>query len=235
MPGYFSIPNVYPQYTVGMLTPQTATTAPTVLKAQPKPGVRNISGNVTPVAPTGGGAGAFNINPPPMTGQGPYGMVPGTISYPATPYEEASRIYTGLPGLTNEVLAGVKSDINSEFTPGEMAAIHDYANTFGVGQGMPGAELWYNKALGNVVDEAWKRRQAGTQNYQSIISMLSKMGIDPALAAQIAAHNAQLNAAPDPKAAAEEMIRRYAESLNQLARGPQGGTATGGWPNMANP
>lgn len=186
----------------------------------------------------GGGTG-FDITPEPRTGQGPYGLVPGPVEYPTTPYAEASRIYPGFDALTASVGDQLKSQIAGEFTPQEENALWDVANRFGVASGMPGAGLWSNKFMGNVVGARQERIQQGIQNYQSVLSELSKMGVDPELAAQIAAHNAQLAAAPDPKAAAEEMLRRYSEALNQLGRNgggygmPQGGSGGYGYPNPA--
>lgn len=192
----------------------------------------------TPMDPAGFGANpfqgladalkGFNINPPPQAGQGPYGKVPGPIGYPTTPYAEATKIYPGLEELKGLAGNEIRSQILGEFTPEEENALWDTANRFGVSQGMPGSQLWSNKFLGNRIEEGAKRRQMGVQNYQTLLNELSKMGVDPALAAEIAARNANMAAAPDPEAAANELLRRFAEGLNQLGRVGGGGGGFGG-------
>ncbi len=181
-----------------------------------------------PTGPTG-----FNINPTPHTGQGPYGLVPGPIQYPTTPYAEATKIAPGIVGLTPDVIAQIQSQVSGEFTPQEENNLWDVANRYGVQSGMPGAQLWSNKFMGNVVGARQDRIQKGIQNYGAIVTELGKMGVDPALAAQIAAHNAQLAAAPDPKAAADEMFRKYLEAMalgrNQGLGGNPGGGFGGGY------
>src|SRR5512139_2918399 len=160
MPGYFSIPDVYPKYTIGMLTPKTVAT-PTVAggKVQPKAGVRSVGGTITP----GTGTGDFNINPPPTTGQGPYGMVPGTIAYPNTPYVEGTRIYAGLPKLTESAARAIQAQIEGEF---DTAPIWDAANTYGVTSGMSRDQIT-NLFYKNQIDKLLAERQKGITNYNT--------------------------------------------------------------------
>lgn len=215
-------------------------------KAQQQRGLDMWGNAIAPVAPatptpvaTGGPAAnpfqsvvdalkGFNINPPPQSGQGPYGKVPGPIAYPTTPYQEATKIYPGLEELKGLAGDEIRSQILGEFTPQEENALWDTANRFGVASGMPGSQLWSNKFFGNRIEEGAKRRQMGVQNYQTLLNELSRMGVDPALAAEIAARNANMGAAPDPEAAANELLRRFAEGLNQLGRVGGGGFGGGG-------
>lgn len=179
-----------------------------------KPKTTTVSGAPTTVA------NPSVLNPAPQAGQGPYGKVPGPIEYPTTPYAEATRIYPGMTALTPQAMEEIRSQIAGEFTPAEENALWDVSNRFGVQSGMPGAQLWSNRFMGNRIDEGMKRRQQGVENYGAILNILSKLGVDPNLAAEIAGRNATMNAAPDPEAATKALEAAY----RNAAVNPAGGT-----------
>lgn len=223
--GYFAIDTAaYPNYTLGIFNKKPA--VPTVA-TWAKPPNSPIGRAQAAAAATGG---AFDINPQPQAGQGPYGAVPGPIAYPTTPYQEASRIYPGFAGLTSGAGDVIASEIRGDFSPQTEAALWDIANRYGVASGMGGpaqSGLWSNRFMGNVAGAIEARQRQGVQDYNAMLANLSRMGVDPALAAEIAARNATMAAAPNPAEAAaalEAAYRNAARAGSRAGYSPAQGT-----------
>lgn len=177
----------------------------------------------------------YNLNPAPVTGQGPYGKVPGTIGVPPNLYKGVSSIYPGLAGQTAAISNLINSQARGEFTPETENAMWDAANRFGVGQGMPGtnmtgAGIWGNKYMGNRAGAVEAMQQKAIENYQNVTGKLAQLVDNPELLATIAARNATMGAAPDPAQAAAEQQRIYNEAMQKVidqisaTKGPAGGT-----------
>lgn len=171
-------------------------------------------------------AAPYNYNPSPRQGRGAFGTVPGIVTLPPNLYEGVQSIYPGLTGNTN--LAGnvVRHQLSGELSPETINTIQDDAARFGVTSGMPLSNLSGYRGLRNLGRTVEDVQSKGLENYNKLLSTLGPMMTDPALAAQIAAWNATMGAAPDPRLNADEMMRRYREGLGTGlgARNPSGGT-----------
>lgn len=169
----------------------------------------------------------YNLNPTPTVGVSAYGQVPGQIEKPPSRYESVASIY---PQFTNQTSAAgnlINSQLAGEFTPETEAALWDTANRYGVASGMPGAGLWSNKFMGNVVGAKEALQQRGLTNYGQMASTLGGMVDDPALLASIAQSNAVLGAAPDPAAASALQLALSRLGINTgmgVGGNPAGGT-----------
>lgn len=191
---------------------------------------------------TGGGPAAagssglpnYNAAPTPTQGQGAYGLVPGTIAIPPSRYQQTTGVAPGLANntqLTNNIMSELQGDIN----PQALKNMQDAAASYGISSGMPGSNaipgtLAFNKNLRNIGLDTLAVQRQGQQDYLSALAGIGGQQTDPNLAAEIAAHNAQLKAAPDPATAAQTQLAQYWAALNAL-RGPGGGTGQGASPS----
>lgn len=179
---------------------------------------------------TNSGLGSYNVSPSPLLGgQGPYGAVPGNIGIPPSPYQQTTSLAPNLGGpavgqLSNNIL----SELQGQISPQALRNMQDQAARFGISSGMPGSNAFLGSLannknlLGNILTTEQLQHQ-GAQDYLAAITGIGSQQINPALAAEIAAHNAQLNAAPDPTQAAQRQLQNYYAALN-AARGPAGQT-----------
>lgn len=175
----------------------------------------------------------YNITPQPTGGNGAYGLVPGTIGIPPSTWQQLSGINPSFD-QTSGILSNIKSEIEGDLTPQQKKNIQDIAARFGVSSGMPGSNavpnsLAFNKTLRDVGLDTYAVQQQGQKDYLSLLQGVGGQQTPQGLAAEIAAHNAQLRAAPDPAQAAERQLANYWNALNAL-RGPGGGTGQGPGP-----
>jgi hypothetical protein len=105
-------------------------------------------------------------------------------------------------------------------------ALKTGAAQFGIESGMPGSGLETNQLFGNIAGFSENQQQQGIANYLKLAGTLGPQMTDPGLSAQIAARNADLAAAPDPRLAAQEEFNRWKEAFN-LTR--SAGTPAGPW------
>lgn len=184
------------------------------------------------------GLGSYNISPGAVGGQGPYGAVPGNIGIPPSPYQQTTSLAPNLGApavgqLSNNIL----SELQGQISPQALKNMQDQAARFGISSGMPGSNAYLGSLannknlLGNILTTEQLQHQ-GAQDYLAAITGIGSQQINPALAAEIAAHNAQLNAAPDPTQAAQRQLQNYYAALN-AARGPAGPSAGGGYGSPA--
>jgi hypothetical protein len=169
----------------------------------------------------------YNINPPPQTGQGDYGSVPGAIGLPPSTYSQVGGVLPNLPGLTATAGNVVGSDLAGQLPGGTIGQIQDAAAVFGVGSGMPGSGLQANRGAETLGLSAWQLQQQGLQNYQSLIPTIGSTLLSPDLISNIAMQNAVYGAAPDPQAAAstlEELAGGGGNGRPGLSIGGGGGT-----------
>lgn len=178
---------------------------------------------------TGSGAAlpGYNTAPAPTSGQGSYGLVPGTIDIPPSLWQQTTSAIPALGNtaqLTNNIMSELQGDIN----PQALKNMQDAAAAYGVSSGMPGSNaipgtLAFNKNLRNIGLDTQAIQHQGAQDYNSLLGAISGLQTPQSLAAEIAAHNAQLKSAPDPTAAAQQQLANYLAGLN-AARGLGGGT-----------
>lgn len=179
-----------------------------------------------PTAPTG-----FNVSPPPTTGQGAFGMVPGQLGMP-DPFGDISGVYPGLKSANQAISRNIASELSGSLSPQTTNALWDIANRFGVASGMPGAGLFSNAFLGNIAGAIEGRKRQGLEDYSRFVPTLAgTQTVQPALQTQIALQNAVNAAAPDPSQSAsyaQQLFNRYANSLGGgSGMRPSGGTGAG--------
>ena len=174
--------------------------------------------------------GGYNISPSPLLGgRGPYGAVPGNIGIPPSPYQQTTSLAQNLgEPAVGQLSNNILSELQGQISPQALKNMQDQAARFGISSGMPGSNAYLgtlanNKnLLGNILTTEQIQRQ-GQQDYLSALQGIGSQQTNPNLAAEIAAHNAQLNAAPDPTQAAQQQLNNYYAALNS-ARGPAGQT-----------
>ncbi|HEU4344058.1 MAG TPA: hypothetical protein VFU31_21090 [Candidatus Binatia bacterium] len=195
------------------------------------------------VAGGGGGATAplstnYNLNPAPRSGKGPYGLVPGSQGLP-DPFPDLAKRFPGLEQSNAQLAQNIMSELSGELPPDVIAAIEDEAARFGITSGMPGSDLARRRGARNLGLSTLDLTRAGLQDYLNATAGISRtQTVDPALKAQIAAHNALLNAAPDPAAAAAAMEASFRRGLDiPGVRGGGGGISSfnPGMPNLSAP
>lgn len=168
----------------------------------------------------------YNINPSPQFGNGAFGLVPGPIGIPPNRYEGIQSIYPNLSRLTGGAGDVIQHEIAGELSPETINSIQDEAARFGIKSGMPLSGFAGNRGLRNLGINVDQRQRQGVQDYNSMLGSLAPLTTDPNLAAEIAARNATMNAAPNPEAAARAQMDAYMRALEAAAaraRGPGGG------------
>lgn len=175
----------------------------------------------------------YNVNPPPTGGNGPYGLVPGAIPIPPSTWQQTIGAVPAL-GNTTQLTNNIMSELQGDINPQALKNMQDAAASYGVSSGMPGSNaipgtLAFNKNLRNIGLDTLQVQSQGLKDYLSTLAGIGGQQTPQGLAAEIAAHNAQLRAAPDPQAAAERQLANYWNALNAL-RGPGGGTGQGPGP-----
>lgn len=180
----------------------------------------------------------FNLNPAPRSGRGAYGLVPGGQGLP-DPFPDLARRFPGLEQSNAQLSQNIMSELSGELPPDVIAAIEDEAARFGITSGMPGSDLARRRGARNLGLSTLDLTRAGLQDYLNATAGISRtQTVDPALKAQIAAHNALLNAAPDPAAAAAAMEASFRRGMDiPGVRGGGGGISSfnPGMPNLTAP
>lgn len=182
----------------------------------------------TTASTSGGGLPNYNVTPSPTGGQGPYGLVPGTIGVPPSTFQQFSTAFPGLSGAPGQISSNIMSELQGEISPQALRNMQDTAARFAVSSGMPGSNaipgsLANNSNLLENILTTQQIQHQGQQDYLGTLGGVGAQQTNPNLAAQIAEANAQLKAAPDPTAAAQQQLANYYAAL-QAARGPGGGS-----------
>ena len=203
-------PGGYYPFTYGSAPPQN----------NPQTGAGGLGGSTLP---------NYNVSPSPQAGQGAYGSVPGNISIPPSIWKQATGAVPAL-GNTTQLTNNIMSEIQGDINPQALKNMQDAAAAYGVQSGMLGSNaipnsLLFNKNLRNIGLDTMAIQRQGQQDYTGLLNAVGGQQTPQALAAEIAAHNAQLNAAPDPTLAALQQLNNYMRGLNL---GQQRASAGGG-------
>lgn len=177
----------------------------------------------------------YNTSPTPVTGQGPYGKVPGNIGVPPSIYDQAIAAIPGLGAAATPISGNILSELQGEIDPQALRNMQDSAASYGVSSGMPGTNaipgtLAFNKNLRNIGLDTYAVKQQGLRDYLSTLAGVGAGQTSQATAADIANRNATLNAAPDPTQAAAQQLQNYWAAL-LATRGPGGGTTRAPMPS----
>src|SRR5438105_15963010 len=110
------------------------------------------------------------------------------------------------------------SELHVDINPQALKNMQDAAASYGVSSGMPGSNampgtLAFNKNLRNIGLDTLQVQRQGQQDYLSALQGIGGTQTPQGLAAEIAAHNAQMKAAPDPQAAAQQQLANYWAAL----------------------
>jgi hypothetical protein len=160
----------------------------------------------------------FILNPAPRSGQGPYGLVPGSQGLP-NPARDLGRRFPGLDQSNAQISQNIMSELQGELPQDVIDAIQDEGARFGITSGMPGSDMARRRSAKNLGLTTLGLQQHGLQDYLGATQGISRtQTVDPALQAQIAAYNAVLNSAPDPSQAVNAMKGAF-----DSGRGPSGG------------
>lgn len=180
----------------------------------------------------------FDLTPGPQTGQGPYGTVPGPIGIPPNYWQQMKGIYP-VAGQAGQAASVIGSQLAGQLSPETIAALQRNAAQFGAASGMPLSQFVGNQGLVQLGQNVEATQQAGLTNYQNMLRALSGTLTPQELSAQIAARNATMAAAPDPRAAAEQQMADWMSKFNlaqRAATAPSGGrgmvmSPSVSWPN----
>lgn len=163
------------------------------------------------------------------TGSGTaYGKVPGPINIPPSVFSQLSGAVPNFGALTSGTSNLIGSQQAGNISPQTMNALKAGAAEFGVSSGMPGSGLESNQLFGNIAGFSEGLQQKGIQNYLALISGVGPTMTNPNLAAEIAARNADLAAAPDPTKAAAAQLDLW-KKMFDYSRGASSPPSTGPW------
>jgi hypothetical protein len=157
-----------------------------------------------------------------------FGTVPSPINLPPNLFTQLGQV-PGFSGNTTGTGNVISSQLAGTVSPMTLNALKTGAAQFGVASGMPGSGLETNQLFGNIAGFSEGQQQKGVQNYLAQVGALGPTMTSPGLAAEIAAHNADLAAAPDPKLAAQEQFNQWLKGF-QYTSGAGGYGNVGRWP-----
>jgi len=163
----------------------------------------------------------YNVSPAPTGGQGAYGAVPGQTAVPPSTYQQASSVYSGLPGLTSAAGDVIGSELAGTISPSTQSNIWNQAAARGVNLGQPNSPMSNEIGLSLTGTTTQGLQATGESNYLNFLSGLSNTQISPSLLTDISQSNATLAAAPDPAAAAAAQQAQFDKYYNQ-SRSPAG-------------
>lgn len=164
-------------------------------------------------------------------GRTAYGSVPGPIGIPPNIFSQLSGAVPGFGLNTSGTSNVIASELAGTVSPMTLNALKTGAAQFGINSGMgPGSGLETNQLFGNIAGFSEGLQEKGVRNYLSEVGALGPTMTNPNLAAEIAARNADLEAAPDPKLAAEQAFKDWLRGFEftRSAGSPAGPWAPGG-------
>lgn len=189
----------------------------------------------------------YNVLPQPMTGQGAFGKVPGTIDLPLSRYAQVGNLYGNLPQATQQYLANAQTQMAGGIPKSDQDYMQQLNAEKAVAGGMPGAgagTLYGNRSARDLGLLQYNIQNQGMQNYLTGLNTLGNLQLSPELQTGVASENAALLATPDPAEAFQKQLDLYNQGLRigassapwSTTRGsvtptPQGGTGAYQTPN----
>jgi len=149
-------------------------------------------------------------------------MVPGAISEPPSIWDQLSTNLPNFGALTQTGTNDILGQLKGILSPETQGNIGNYAAARGVSLGQPNSPI--SNLIGmNVTGTTTEGlQQQGLQNLNNIFTTTGSMQQNPALLSNIQETNAVNAAAPDPSAAANQLLSLYQKYMN-----PAGGTMGG--------
>jgi hypothetical protein len=125
-------------------------------------------------------------------------------------------------------------ELTGELPPDVISSIEDEGARYGVTSGMPGSTLARNRTAKNVGLTSLGLQRSGLQDYLGLTTgVKSNQTVPPALQAEIASNNANLNAAPDPAARAAELEAAFNRGRGGVPGAGGGFGGSIGAPNLS--
>jgi hypothetical protein len=177
--------------------------------------------------------GSYNVNPSPQAGQGAYGKVPGPIGLPPSLYQQATGMVPGLASDVGSAASTIGSELTGAISPEWMKQIQHNNAAFGVNSGVPGSPFQTGNLLESLNLAPEQIIGAGMSHLSSLLGQVGGLQLDPGLQSQIGSRNAALASAPDPQAAAAQMLHDFQTGIGY--GGPAGGTGAYAGPHTLAP
>lgn len=177
---------------------------------------------------------AYNANPSPQSGSGPFGSVPGAIPIPQ-PYQNVGHVFPQLQAVQGASGSDILGELEGQLSPETLQTIQNQGAAFGVNSGMgPGSGVQNHFDLMSAANASQGLQQGGIQNYGRIVGPSAQyLTVAPSVEAQIAEDNAINAAAPNPTLAGLANIGSYigglgwSYALNQARGGGTSGVSYG--------
>ncbi len=174
-----------------------------------------------------GGAATDPATPLPQSGNGAFGLVPGSVPLP-NPATDLGNKLPGLTALNQGASDFVGDEINGTFPQSDLDALQNSNASWAVQNGMPNSPFSNNRLLGNIFRASEDRRRRGLEDLNRLTQATSNTQVlPPGIKAQIQRENADNAAAPNPRVRANyseshaaDLFNKYLENI----RGPGGGT-----------
>lgn len=163
---------------------------------------------------------AYNINVQSQPGQGAYGSAPGSISAPPSIWDQLSANLPGFGGLTSTGGGDILSQLKGILSPSTQNNIGNYASARGLQLGQPNGPISNEIGMGVTGRSTEDLQNQGLGNLESFLGTTGSEQQSPSLLSSIAETNSINNSAPNPAAAAQQMLALY----NQYAK-PGGGNS----------
>lgn len=171
----------------------------------------------------------MNLSPTPQTYSAAYGGKPGQLTAPQSIFEQLNQNVPDYANLTSSATSGVKSQLAGRLDPSTMRNIWDSAAARGVSLGQPNSALSNMIGLNLTGNTSQNLINTGIGNYGNLSNLWGSQQLSPELMSGIQAQNSVWNAAPDPKAVADQQKSDYYDALsNQFNQSLLHSMTTGG-------
>ena len=167
---------------------------------------------------------AYQISPPPVTGQGAFGMVPGQISAPPSIWDQLNQNVPNYGAMTTSATGQIQNQLAGNLSPSTMYNIGNYGASRGVSLVHPNSPMSTMIGMGLTGTSTEGQVQSGLQNFNQFANTAGSQQQNPALLTNIAETNAVTGSAPDPSQSAAYAKSLYDEYLAKM--NPAGGTGS---------
>lgn len=166
----------------------------------------------------------FNISPTPTAGNGAYGSVPGQVNAPPSIWSQLLGSLPGIGGATGAATGDITSMLSGLLSPSTQGAITNQAASRGVTLGQPNSPISNEIGLGLTGQTSEGLQNQGLSSLMNLIGTVGSQQQNPALLTDIAQSNAINAAAPNPQAAANQLLSLFQQYQQQM--NPAGGRST---------
>jgi len=159
------------------------------------------------------GSTAYNINPTPQAGSGPFGSVPGQIGLPSSLYAQSLAAVPGLNQNAQKASSDVQSLLEGQVSPDTQDYISRLIAAKGVTTGVAGTPFNTADLVKSLGLTSEQLMTSGLGAYNQLLSTVGGLQLSPELQSNIAERNAMMAAAPNPTAAHDQLLRDFENSF----------------------